>query len=381
MGKSFHLLSVIFVSYLFLSCNKEENPTNEGDPVEMTSESMLNANNQQNNSNLRAVFSSTNQEIYVLFTSVPTTLDSTAIMFASFDMNGEILQSPVFVESVKSLSSFPNITASNGRIFGSWHGNDGYDVQGGLTLAELSSDGKVLNKYFIETAPPGISSNFLLFNQLSLTYFYSAEVVEDEYSIAYVQASAENELINASISFIDNTQIHDVYYKNSSMQLAFTQNGELSTAGFDPQSATISNIVNLASINHFDPVVSFAQLVNGECVAAYSSLNNNLSLHFYSSDGNNLNTADISSEAYDFSNITANDSVLSIAWVTGENNVNFTLHNYLNHTRYEIRQLNDSEAGMAIDPYSLITPNGIFTFWRDTRNHNGGDLYYRKTKH
>ena len=82
----------------------------------MTEERVLYENSELNNCNLKAIYSETNQEIYLVFTSVPSALDSTAIMFAAPDMSREITQSPIQLGTVKSISSFPDITQFNGVI-------------------------------------------------------------------------------------------------------------------------------------------------------------------------------------------------------------------------------------------------------------------------
>ncbi len=116
---------MICISILFLKCERITEPKPEGEslPFDLTEENVLYENSEFNNCNPKAIYSETNEEIYIVFTCVPPTLDSTAIKFAVLNMSGEVIQRPVFLGYVKSITSFPNITQSNERIFVTWHGN------------------------------------------------------------------------------------------------------------------------------------------------------------------------------------------------------------------------------------------------------------------
>ena len=383
MKKCIQLTCMICISILFLKCerNTEQKPEEESSlPFDLTEEIVLYENSEFNNSNPKAINSEVNEDIYVVFTRVPPTLDSTAIMFTVLSESGEVIQSPIQIGSVKSISSFPNIAQFNERIFVTWHGSKENSTSDGFAITELSRDGTILRQSVSGTEPAAsLKGDGLLVNQTSLYHFYNAELDEDISTIVYIRASIENDLESESSAIIGNGLVHHAYWDNGSIKVVYTQNGELNTATFDPQSGTFNNIVKLEFINHFDPVVSFSPLPDGENVAAIAQISASLSLQFYSSNGNLTKTVDIKPEAYNFSNIAVKDSLISIAWVTGENNVELTLYSLLSNHLYEIKQMNKSTAGIAIEPLLLSTPSGIFTFWRDTRNHNGGDIYYRRT--
>ncbi len=384
MKKYVQLVCMICISIVFLKCEKDTEQKPEGEtssPIfNLTDECVLYENNEFNNLNPKAIYSEVNREIYIVFTCVPPTLDSTAIMFTVLSESGEVIQSPIQIESVKSISSFPNITQSNGRIFVTWHGNKINSTSEGLSIVELSREGIIQRRYISDTEPQvSLRGDALLVNQTSLFHFYNTELDEDITHIVYIRASIKDGLESEDSAIIGNGSIHHAYWNNGSIKVVYNQNGKLTTATFDQQSGSFNNIVNLESLDHFDPVISFSPLPDGETVAAFSKISENLSLQFYSSDGNKTKTVNIKSEAYNFSNIAVKDSIISIAWVTGENNVEFTLYSLLSSQLYEIKQMNNSTTGLAIEPLLLSVPSGIFTFWRDTRNHNGGDIYYRRT--
>ena len=374
---------MICICILFLKCEKttEPKPQEESSlPFDLTEETVLYENSKFNNSNPKAIYSEINDEIYIVFTRVPPTLDSTTIMFTVLSESGEVIQSPIQIGSVKSISSFPNIALSYGRIFVTWHGSKENSTPEGLTIVELSSDGTIQRRFISDTEPRVVSrSDALLANQTSLFHFYNTEIDEDMYDMVCIQAFITDGIeIENSINF-GNGLIHNAYWDNGLIKVAYTQNSKFTTATFDQQSGSFENILNLESIEHFDPVVSFSPLNDGETVAAIAQISANLSLQFYDIAGNKTKTVNIKPEAYNFSNIAVKDSLISIAWVSGENNIEFTLYSLLSNHLYEIKQMNNSTTGIAIEPLLLSTPSGIFTFWRDTRNHNGGDIYYRRT--
>ena len=383
MKKFIQLTCMICISILFLKCKNNTEPKPEGEssvPFDLTEEFVLYENSEFNNSNPKAIYSETNEEIYIVFTQVPPSLNSTAIMFTVLSERGEVIQSPIQIGSVKSISSFPNITLTNGSIFVTWHGNNENSTSDGFAITELSRDGNILRQSLSGTEPAAsLKGDGLLVNQTSLYHFYNAELDEDISTIVYIRASIENNLESESSAIIENGIIHHAYWDNNSIKIVYTQIGELNTATFDTQSGTFNNIVKLESIDHFDPVVSFSPLPDGENVAAIAQISANLSLQFYDIAGNKTKTVNIKPEAYNFSNIAVKDSLISIAWVSGENNIELTLYSLLSNHLYEIKQINKSITGIAIEPLLLSTPSGILTFWRDTRNHNGGDIYYRRT--
>ncbi len=379
MKKYVKLLIILSLSAIFLKCESkiEEEPSLPG--INLKNESVLYENNQFNNSNPKAIYSEENKEIYIVFTRVPPTLDSTAIMFAVIsEESGEVIQPAMQIGSTISISSFPNIALSANRIFITWHGQEN-SIEG-LVIVELSSNGIIERSFISNTAPPGTSKgDVLLASQTTLSHFFNAELIEDKSSMIAIQASTISDIdIESEINF-GTGLIHNAYWDNGLIKVVYTQNGKLKKAVFDQQSGSLENIIDLESIEHFDPVISFSPLNDGETVAAIAQISKELSLQFYSSDDNQTKTVGLSSEAYNFSNIIVNDSMISIAWVTSENNLNFTLYNYLSSQLYKAKQMNNSTAGIAIEPLLLYTPSGIYTFWRDTRNNSGGDIYYRYT--
>lgn len=379
MKKYVQLVCMICISIVFLKCESDIEVEPSSLIFNLTDECVLYENNEFNNLNPKAIYSEVNKEIYIVFTCVPPTLDSTAIMFTVLsEESGEMIQSPIQIGSVKSISSFPNIALSTGRIFVTWHGQK--STPEGLAIVELSRDGTIQRRFISDTEPPAsFKGDALLANQTSLFHFYNIKHDEDMSGMVCIQASITDGIeIENSINF-GNGLIHNAYWDNGLIKVVYTQNGKLTTATFDQQSGSFENILNLESIEHFDPVVSFSPLKDGGTVAAIAQISQNLSLQFYSSDGNPTKTVNLSSKAFNFSNIAVNDSLISIAWVTSENNLEFTLYNFVSSQLYKLKQMNNSTTGIAIEPLLLNVPSGIFTFWRDTRNHNGGDIYYRRT--
>jgi len=379
MKKYVKLVCIICISIVFLKCESDIEVEPSSPIFNLTNESVLYENNEFNNCNPKAIYSEVNKEIYIVFTCVPPTLDSTAIMFTVLsEESGEVIQPAIQIGSTISLSSFPNIALSTDRIFVTWHGQN--NSLEGLAIVELSRDGTIQRSFISETESPVSSKgDALLTSQTSLFHFFNIEQDEDMSSMVCIQASFTDGIeIENSINF-GNGLIHNAYWDNGLIKVVYTQNGNLTTATFDQQSGSFENILNLETIEHFDPVVSLSPLKYGGVVAAIAQISKDLSLQFYSSDGNPTKTVNLSSEAYNFSNIAVNDSLISIAWVTSENNLEFTLYNFVSSQLYKPKQMNNSTTGLAIEPLLLYVPSGIFTFWRDTRNNNGGDIYYRRT--
>jgi len=347
----------------------------------LTEEHILYENKEYNNCNQKAIYSEINKEIYSVFTRVSPAFDSTSIMFAVLDTSGTVIRAPQPIGAVKSISSFPNIVQSGGRIFVTWHGNATESATKGFTAVELSRDGNIGKKMTCVAALPAtFKGDALLADETSLFHFYNTEIEEDVSGIAYIRIAIKGGLKSEDSAIIRNCSclLHHAYWDNGSIYVVFTQEGALITAAFDQKSKSVANLVQLESIDCLDPVVSFSPLPDGATVAAYSNTSTNLSLQFYSSKGNRAQKVHISSNAYNFSNIIVRDSIASIAWVTDNNNVACTLYSLVSSQLCKIEQINNSTTGIAIEPFLLSVPHGIFIFWRDCRNHNGGDIYFRR---
>jgi len=302
-------------------------------------------------------------------------------MFAVLDSGGDVIKSPVHIGTVKSVSSFPNIIQFNGRIFVSWHGNANDSALEGFTIVEIQHNGTIQNRVEIAEAPPAeLKGNAFLADPTTLHYFYNSELDEDISSIIYVQVSIDNGFTGTYSTVFGNGScfVHHAYWSNGSIRVVYTQQGDLMTATFDQQSDTFNGTIFLETLDHFDPVVSFWPLSVDEVVVAYGQISTALDLQFYSPAGTKTKSVAVSTEAYNFSNITVHNSLVGIAWVTGENKVACTFWDLESAQLYETSLVSSNASGIAIEPFLLNTPNGIFVFWRDCRNHNGGDIYYRR---
>ena len=382
-----HLLKNIFsvillMSMLMLFPNCKNTGTivpEQGPRVNLTEERVLYENSEYNNCCQKAICSETAEEIYIVFTRVPPTLDSTSIMFAVLDSGGNVITSPIHIGTVMSLSSFPNIIQSNGKIFVSWHGSA--DALKGFTIVEIQRNGTIQSRVEIAEAPPvADKGNAFLADPTTLHYFYNAELDEDISSIIYVRVSIDNGFTDTYSQVVGNgsSLVHHAYWSNGSIRVVYTQQGDLMIGTFDQQSDTFNGTVLLETLDHFDPIVSFWPLSVDEVVVAYGQISTALDLQFYSPAGTNTRSVAVSSEAYNFSNIAVHNSLVGIAWVTGENKVACTLWDLESAQLYETSLVSSNASGIAIEPFLLNTPNGIVVFWRDCRNHNGGDIYYRR---
>lgn len=373
----FSVILLVLMLMLFLNC---ENNVPEQDPmIVLTKERVLYENSEFNNCNPRAIFSENSEEIYIVFTRVPPTLDSTAIMFAVLDSDGNVIKSPIHIGTVRSLSSFPNIIQSNGRIFLTWHGS--YSALEGFTIAEIQRNGTIQKRVeIVDALPAALKGNGFLADPTTLHYFYNSEPDEDISSIVYVQVSIDNGFAYTYSEVVENGSclVNHAYWSNGSIRVVYTQQSDLMIGTFDQQSNTFNETVLLETLDHFDPVVSFWPLSVDEVVVAYGQISTALDLQFYSSAGTKTRSVAVSSEAYNFSNISVHNSLVGIAWVTGENKVACTFWDLESAQLYETSLVSSNAPGIAIEPLLLNTPNGIFVFWRDCRNHNGGDIYYRR---
>ncbi|NQT26134.1 hypothetical protein HQ585_12320 [candidate division KSB1 bacterium] len=371
---------ILLMLMLFLNCkNTITNVPEQGPKVVLTKERVLYENSEYNNCSQRAICSETGEEIYIVFTRVPPTLDSTAIMFAVLDSDENVIKSTIHIGTVKSISSFPNIIQSNGRIFITWHGS--YSALEGFTIAEIQRNGTIQGRVEIaEALPAACKGNGFLADPTTLHYFYNSEPDEDISSIIYVQVSIDNGFAYTYSEVVGNGSclVHHAYWSNGSIRVVYTQQGDLMTATFDQQSNTFNGTVFLETLDHFDPVVSFWPLSVDEVVVAYSQISAALDLQFYSLAGTKTRSVAVSSEAYNFSNIAVHNSLVGIAWVTDGNKVACTFWDLESAQLYETSLVSSNASGIAIEPFLLNTPNGIFVFWRDFRNHNGGDIYYRR---